>query len=116
MLEVYEALAKELQVDAIVLADGGTDSLMQGDEDGLGTPMEVSNWFHLAHSLTQSLFSHSLVHSHRLGYEFDSVGTSIESWIGKQIPRQKNTDVNLTTFNPLFARLKRNFLFALAMG
>ena len=43
MLEVYEALVKELQVDAIILADGGTDSLMQGDEDGLGTPMEVSN-------------------------------------------------------------------------
>lgn len=31
---------KELRLDAIVLADGGTDSLMRGDEAGLGTPQE----------------------------------------------------------------------------
>jgi hypothetical protein len=29
-----------LQVDTIVLVDGGTDSLMRGDEDQLGTPAE----------------------------------------------------------------------------
>src|SRR5262249_30901145 len=38
--EGYQALAEELQLDAIVLVDGGTDSLMRGDEDGLGTPHE----------------------------------------------------------------------------
>jgi hypothetical protein len=34
----YRWLAKTLQPDAIVLVDGGTDSLMRGDEAGLGTP------------------------------------------------------------------------------
>src|SRR5262249_52535861 len=38
--EGYRALAEELKLDAIVLVDGGTDSLMRGDEDGLGTPHE----------------------------------------------------------------------------
>ncbi len=60
MLEVYEALAKELQMDAIVLVDGGTDSLMQGDEEGLGTPMEVRDSHihshsHYSHTLTRAL-------------------------------------------------------------
>ena len=34
----YEWLARTLQPDAIVLVDGGTDSLMRGDEAGLATP------------------------------------------------------------------------------
>jgi hypothetical protein len=36
----YEALLGQLEPDAIVLVDGGTDSLMRGDEAGLGTPHE----------------------------------------------------------------------------
>src|SRR5947209_3070929 len=36
----YAALAAELKPDTVVLVDGGTDSLMRGDEDGLGTPQE----------------------------------------------------------------------------
>jgi len=40
MREAYEALVEELNLDAIVLVDGGTDSLMRGDEEGLGTPYE----------------------------------------------------------------------------
>jgi len=36
----YEALVEQLQLDTIVLVDGGTDSLMRGDETGLGTPQE----------------------------------------------------------------------------
>ncbi|MFA5507855.1 MAG: DUF1152 domain-containing protein [Vulcanimicrobiota bacterium] len=36
----YQALVERLQIDAIVLVDGGTDSLMRGDEHGLGTPIE----------------------------------------------------------------------------
>jgi len=40
MTEAYKALADELDLDAVVLADGGTDSLMRGDEQGLGTPWE----------------------------------------------------------------------------
>jgi len=34
----YEWLARTLQPEAIVLVDGGTDSLMRGDEAGLATP------------------------------------------------------------------------------
>jgi hypothetical protein len=34
----YEWLAQTLKPDAIVLVDGGTDSLMRGDEAGLATP------------------------------------------------------------------------------
>jgi hypothetical protein len=40
LLEGYQALVSHLRPDAIVLIDGGTDSLMRGDEAGLGTPEE----------------------------------------------------------------------------
>lgn len=36
----YRALCEKLKPDALVLIDGGTDSLMRGDETGLGTPIE----------------------------------------------------------------------------
>ena len=36
----YASLARLLEVDAVVLVDGGTDILMRGDEAGLGTPVE----------------------------------------------------------------------------
>jgi hypothetical protein len=36
----YRRLVDELAVTAIVLVDGGTDILMRGDEEGLGTPEE----------------------------------------------------------------------------
>ena len=36
----YRALSDRLKPDAIILIDGGTDSLMRGDEAGLGTPQE----------------------------------------------------------------------------
>jgi hypothetical protein len=38
--EAYEYLAQALNLDAIVLVDGGTDILLRGDETGLGTPSE----------------------------------------------------------------------------
>ena len=38
--EAYEHLLRELEFDTLLLVDGGTDSLMRGDEDGLGTPHE----------------------------------------------------------------------------
>jgi hypothetical protein len=37
---LYRKLAREQQVDAAVLVDGGSDSLMRGDEEGLGDPVE----------------------------------------------------------------------------
>jgi hypothetical protein len=36
----YRSLVSSLDVDAIVLVDGGTDVLLRGDESGLGTPVE----------------------------------------------------------------------------
>jgi len=38
--EAYRALTAHLDIDAILLVDGGTDILMRGDEAGLGTPEE----------------------------------------------------------------------------
>ncbi|XVQ10356.1 DUF1152 domain-containing protein [Spirillospora sp. CA-255316] len=38
--EAYRVLVERLGLDAIVLVDGGTDILMRGDEQGLGTPEE----------------------------------------------------------------------------
>lgn len=40
LIENYQKLCEMLNIDAIVMVDGGTDSLMRGDEDGLGTPGE----------------------------------------------------------------------------
>jgi hypothetical protein len=40
LLDGYRAVLGEVQADAVVLVDGGTDSLMRGDEAGLGTPEE----------------------------------------------------------------------------
>jgi hypothetical protein len=40
VIDAYQALFERLQFDALVLVDGGTDSLMRGDEQGLGTPEE----------------------------------------------------------------------------
>jgi hypothetical protein len=36
----YEWMVQTLHPDALILIDGGTDSLMRGDEIGLGTPQE----------------------------------------------------------------------------
>jgi len=38
--EAYKYLIKKHKIDTVLLVDGGTDSLMFGDEDGLGTPQE----------------------------------------------------------------------------
>lgn len=40
LLSSYRALIQHLSLDTIILVDGGTDSLMRGDEIGLGTPQE----------------------------------------------------------------------------
>jgi hypothetical protein len=37
---IYKQLHKQYNFDAVVLVDGGTDSLMFGNEEGLGTPVE----------------------------------------------------------------------------
>ncbi|MDY7085148.1 MAG: DUF1152 domain-containing protein [Actinomycetota bacterium] len=38
--EAYGHLVEKLSIDAIVLVDGGTDILLRGDENGIGTPVE----------------------------------------------------------------------------
>jgi hypothetical protein len=40
LLEAYQAVVAHVGADTVVLVDGGTDSLMRGDEAGLGTPEE----------------------------------------------------------------------------
>jgi len=41
--KAYQNLAKKLELDTIILVDGGTDSLLFGDEETLGTPTEDSS-------------------------------------------------------------------------
>ncbi len=50
----WEALRRELKFEAVVLVDGGTDSLMRGDETGLGTPQEDMANIAAVHSLNLS--------------------------------------------------------------
>ena len=38
--EAYRVLIEKHSIDTVVLVDGGTDSLMRGDEEDLGTPIE----------------------------------------------------------------------------
>ncbi len=40
LLAGYRKLVEDLGIDTLILVDGGTDSLMIGNEDGLGTPEE----------------------------------------------------------------------------
>lgn len=40
LLAAYEHLVAELHIDAVVLVDGGVDSILRGDESSLGTPAE----------------------------------------------------------------------------
>lgn len=40
LLAHYKQLSQDLNLDALVLVDGGTDSLLRGDEPGLGSPGE----------------------------------------------------------------------------
>jgi hypothetical protein len=40
LVEGYAHLIRDLDLDTIILVDGGTDSLLTGDEMGLGTPEE----------------------------------------------------------------------------
>jgi hypothetical protein len=47
----YEWLIKTLQPDTLILIDGGTDSLLRGDEIGLGTPQEDMASLFAAHAV-----------------------------------------------------------------
>ncbi len=40
--DAYNYLIEQHDIDTVILVDGGTDSLMFGDEEGLGTPQEDS--------------------------------------------------------------------------
>jgi hypothetical protein len=51
----YEQVLRETGADAIVLVDGGTDSLMRGDEAGLGTPAEDMSSIAAVHGLAVEL-------------------------------------------------------------
>ncbi|MCU0437014.1 MAG: DUF1152 domain-containing protein [Raineya sp.] len=41
--KAYQNLVEKLEIDTIILVDGGTDSLLFGDEQSLGTPTEDSS-------------------------------------------------------------------------
>ena len=47
----YKTLVETLDLDTVILVDGGTDSLMRGDEVGLGTPFEDISSITAVHQL-----------------------------------------------------------------
>ena len=49
--EAYQELVEEHEIEAVVMVDGGTDSLMRGDEQGLGTPTEDLTSIAAVHAL-----------------------------------------------------------------
>jgi hypothetical protein len=51
VLAAYRWLVQALKPDALILVDGGMDSLMRGDEAGLGTPQEDMVSLLAAHSV-----------------------------------------------------------------
>ena len=78
LTEAYQALVKMLEIDTIILVDGGTDSLMRGDEFDLATPEEdaasIAAVWSLEHVKTKLLVSlgfgvdtyHGVCHAHFL--------------------------------------------------
>ena len=50
----YEAIVRKHSIDTVILVDGGTDSLMRGDEAGLGTPVEDMASIAAAYTLSVS--------------------------------------------------------------
>ncbi len=73
----YEAVCAAYGIDTILLVDGGTDSLMRGDEAGLGTPGEdiasisAASRTNVSHKLLACLgfgvdAYHGVVHAHFL--------------------------------------------------
>jgi hypothetical protein len=40
LVDLYNFIIQQHDVDAVVIFDGGSDSLMRGDEEGLGDPIE----------------------------------------------------------------------------
>lgn len=69
--KLYEELHRELQFDTVVLVDGGTDSIMFGHEEELGTPYEdmmhicaVWSWLNSCPQLSPPVASYLLM----LGY------------------------------------------------
>ncbi|MCA9680837.1 MAG: DUF1152 domain-containing protein [Myxococcales bacterium] len=66
----YELVLRETGAEAIVLVDGGTDSLLRGDESGLGTPAEDMSSIAAVHGLDPALAPTRLLIS--VGFGVDS--------------------------------------------
>ncbi|PRQ06307.1 DUF1152 domain-containing protein [Enhygromyxa salina] len=66
----YELVLAQTRADAIVLIDGGTDSLMRGDECGLGTPAEDMSTIAAVHGIDSALAPTRLLVS--VGFGVDS--------------------------------------------
>lgn len=66
--EAYQWLVNKLEIDTVVLVDGGTDILMRGDECGLGTPQEDIASLAAVSGLDESVRKHVLC----LGFGVDA--------------------------------------------
>jgi hypothetical protein len=93
LLASYQALIQQLGIDTLLLVDGGTDSLMRGDEAGLGTPEEdiasiaAAHQLELPHKLLACLgfgidAFHGVCHAHFLEAvaELTRAGAFLGAW------------------------------------
>lgn len=53
LLRDYRALIAHLELDGLLMIDGGVDSLVRGDEDQMGTAIEDAISLYVAHELTE---------------------------------------------------------------
>jgi len=65
IIEAYRVLVAELKIDTVILVDGGTDSLMRGDECGLGTPEEDMTSTRRPHARDRELHPALCIHRGR---------------------------------------------------
>ncbi|MBT3222467.1 MAG: DUF1152 domain-containing protein [Proteobacteria bacterium] len=84
----YEVLLERLDIDAIVLVDGGTDSLMRGDEELLGTPVEDMTSISAVHLLTAPVDKYLLC----LGFGVDTYHGVSQGLVLKAIAELARTD------------------------
>ncbi len=98
----YAHVLEQTGADAIVLVDGGTDSLMRGDESGLGTPAEDMSTIAAVHGLAPELAPTRLLVS--VGFGVDSFHGVAHADVLEAIADLAKADAYLGAF-PLLANM-----------
>ena len=102
--ENYEALVQDLKPDALVLVDGGTDSLMRGDEAGIGTPVE---------DIASILATRDLEIKHKmlacLGFGIDAFHGVCHAYFLEAVAQLTEMGAHLGTWSVMNQTLEANF-------